>query len=113
MSDKEVKVYSTPTCSYCKMAKKFLEDHGIQYQDLNVAEDRVARDEMVPNSELARGIARLNKIGEIEVNCACETGMPGLLAAGDVTDAPEKQIVVAAGERAKAALQAHRYLQRL
>jgi thioredoxin reductase len=34
-------------------------------------------------------------------------------AAGDVTDVPEKQIVVAAGEGAKAMLQAHRYLQRL
>jgi len=34
-------------------------------------------------------------------------------AAGDVTNVPEKQIVVAAGEGAKAALQAHRYLQRL
>lgn len=39
--------------------------------------------------------------------------MPGLFAAGDVTDVPEKQIIVAAGEGAKAALQAHRYLQRL
>jgi alkyl hydroperoxide reductase subunit F len=39
--------------------------------------------------------------------------MPGLYAAGDVTDVPEKQIIVAAGEGAKAALQAHRYLQRL
>jgi len=43
----------------------------------------------------------------------CETTVPGLYAAGDVTDVPEKQIIVAAGEGAKAALQAHRYLQRL
>ena len=68
---------------------------------------------LIPNSELARGIAKLNKSGEIEINCANETGMPGLFAAGDVTNVPEKQIVVAAGEGAKAALQAHRYLQRL
>ena len=40
-------------------------------------------------------------------------GPAGLYAAGDVTDVPEKQIIVAAGEGAKAALQAHRYLQRL
>jgi alkyl hydroperoxide reductase subunit F len=39
--------------------------------------------------------------------------VPGLYAAGDVTDVPEKQIVVAAGEGAKAALQAHRYFRRL
>jgi len=66
-----------------------------------------------PNSELVRGIAKINKFGEIEVNCSCETGIPGLFAAGDVTDAPEKQIIIAAGDGAKAALQAHRYLQRL
>ncbi|TET87154.1 MAG: thioredoxin-disulfide reductase [Dehalococcoidia bacterium] len=68
---------------------------------------------LIPNSEVVRGIAKLNGLGEIEVTCACETGVPGLFAAGDVTNIPEKQIVVAAGEGAKAALQAHRYLQRL
>jgi len=60
-----------------------------------------------------KGITTLNRLGEVEVNCANETDMPGLFAAGDVTNVPEKQIVVAAGEGAKAALQAHRYLQRL
>ena len=68
---------------------------------------------LVPNSEIAQGVVKLNKAGEIEVNAACETGIPGLYAAGDVTSVPEKQIVVAAGEGAKAALAAHRYLQRL
>ncbi len=68
---------------------------------------------LIPNSELTQGIAKLNKLGEIEVNYANETGIPGLFAAGDVTNVPEKQIVVAAGEGAKAALQAQKYLQRL
>ncbi|HLC22830.1 MAG TPA: FAD-dependent oxidoreductase [Dehalococcoidia bacterium] len=68
---------------------------------------------LVPNSAIAKGLTRLNPAGEIETNCKCETDVPGLFAAGDVTDVPEKQIVVAAGEGAKAALQAHRYLQRL
>jgi len=67
----------------------------------------------IPNSELAKGIAKVNKFGEIEVDCSCETGIPGLFAAGDVTNAPDKQIIIAAGDGAKAALQAHRYLQRL
>jgi alkyl hydroperoxide reductase subunit AhpF len=49
----------------------------------------------------------------VPVSSACETTVPGLYAAGDVTDVPEKQIIVAAGEGAKAALQAHHYLQRL
>jgi len=68
---------------------------------------------LIPNSGFAASVIALNKFGEIQVNCSCETGVPGLYAAGDVTDIPEKQIVVAAGEGAKAALQAHRYLQRL
>jgi len=66
---------------------------------------------LVPNSDLAKGIARLNQAGEIEVTCTCETDVPGLFAAGDVTNIPDKQIVVAAGEGAKAALQAQRYLR--
>ena len=68
---------------------------------------------LVPNSSAVKELVKLNKWGEVPVSCACETTMPGLYAAGDVTDVPEKQIIVAAGEGAKAALQAHRYLQRL
>ncbi|MDD5083064.1 MAG: FAD-dependent oxidoreductase [Dehalococcoidales bacterium] len=68
---------------------------------------------LVPNSELVKGLLELNENGEVPVTCACETTVPGLYAAGDVTDVPEKQILIAAGEGAKAALQAHRYLQRL
>lgn len=68
---------------------------------------------LLPNSDFAKEVVALNKIGEIEVNCSNETSIPGLFAAGDVTNVPEKQIVVSAGEGAKAALQAHRYLQRL
>ncbi|MDP6783463.1 MAG: FAD-dependent oxidoreductase, partial [Dehalococcoidia bacterium] len=66
-----------------------------------------------PNSELVKGLADLNRWGEVKVNPSCETSMPGLYAAGDVTDVPEKQIVVAAGEGAKAAIQMQKYLQRL
>jgi NADH-dependent peroxiredoxin subunit F len=68
---------------------------------------------LIPNSEPFKGVAHLNRLGEIEVSCTNETSVTGLFAAGDVTNVPEKQIVVAAGEGAKAALQAHRYLQRL
>jgi len=68
---------------------------------------------LTPNSDLVKGLATLNSIGEIEVNCNCETSVPGLFAAGDVASIPEKQIIIAAGDGAKAALQAHRYLQRL
>lgn len=50
MSAKNVKVYSTPTCPFCKMAKKFLGDNSIAYQDLNVAEDKAALEEMINKS---------------------------------------------------------------
>ncbi len=43
---REVKVYTTPTCPYCKMAKKFLDDNGIKYQEFNIVEDKAAREEM-------------------------------------------------------------------
>ena len=66
-----------------------------------------------PNSDMVKNLVRLNQNGEVQVNCSCETEIPGFYAAGDVTTVPEKQIVIAAGEGAKAALQAHRYLQRL
>jgi len=68
---------------------------------------------LIPNNGLVKGITKLNEHGEVEVTCSCEAGLPGLFAAGDVTNVPEKQIVVAAGEGAKAALQAQRYLQRI
>ena len=68
---------------------------------------------LVPNSDAVKGLVELNKQGEVTITPTCETTVPGLYAAGDVTDVPEKQIIVAAGEGAKAALQAHRYLQRL
>jgi NADH-dependent peroxiredoxin subunit F len=81
-------------------------------KDLNV-EGVFVEIGLIPNSGFVRNTVTLNERDEIKVNCSCETGVPGLYAAGDVTDIPEKQIVVAAGEGAKAALQAHRYLQRL
>ena len=68
---------------------------------------------LIPNSDLAKGIVPFNRLGEIEVTCDCETVVPGLFAAGDVTSTPEKQIIIAAGEGAKAALRAYHYLQRL
>ena len=66
-----------------------------------------------PNSDMVKNLVKLNPNGEVPVNLSCETEVPGLFAAGDVTNVPEKQIVIAAGEGAKAALQAHRYLQRM
>lgn len=68
---------------------------------------------LVPNTDVVHDLVELNQWREVRVTANNETSVPGLYAAGDVTDIPEKQIIVAAGEGAKAALQAHRYLQRL
>jgi len=67
---------------------------------------------LIPNSDLAKGIVPFNRLGEIEVTCDCETVVPGLFAAGDVTSTPEKQIIIAAGDGAKAALEAYEYLMK-
>jgi len=66
-----------------------------------------------PNTDAVKGLAALNENGEIIIDYFCRTNVPGLFAAGDVSTVPEKQIIIAAGEGAKAALQAHRYLQHL
>jgi alkyl hydroperoxide reductase subunit F len=68
---------------------------------------------LVPNSDMVKDLVKLNQMGEVPINVYCETEVPGFFAAGDVSTAPEKQIIIAAGEGAKAALQAHRYLRRL
>ncbi len=93
---------------------------GVRVRDLKSKQEReldvggiLIEIGLIPNSEPFKGITSLNSLGEIEINRANEASAPGLFAAGDVTNVPEKQIVVAAGEGAKAALQAHRYLQRL
>ena len=65
---------------------------------------------LTPNSAPVQDLARLNKFGEIEVDRAQATAEKGLFAAGDVTDTEEKQISVAVGQGAAAALAAYRYL---
>jgi alkyl hydroperoxide reductase subunit F len=66
----------------------------------------------IPAIDFARGVVQTSEMGEIIVDCACRTDVPGIFAAGDVTTVPEKQIIVAAGEGAKAALSAYRYVIR-
>jgi len=65
-----------------------------------------------PNTRFLKGLVDLNEYGEVIVDSMCQTKVPGLYAAGDVTMVHEKQIVVAAGEGAKAAISAHEYLMR-
>lgn len=64
---------------------------------------------LIPNSDFIDLVEKNNK-KEIKVNCSARTNIKNIFAAGDVTDVPEKQIIIAAGDGAKAALGAFRYL---
>jgi alkyl hydroperoxide reductase subunit F len=68
---------------------------------------------LVPNTEWLKGTLDLSRYGEIEVDARGQTSLPGVFAAGDVTTVPFKQIVIAVGEGAKAALSAFDHLVRL
>jgi len=66
-----------------------------------------------PNTHLVSGLVSLNDRGEIVINPDCSTSCPGIFAAGDVTNAFGKRIIIASGEGAKAALAARQYLLNL
>ena len=65
-----------------------------------------------PNTDFLGDAVKRNEQGEIEIDCLCRTNISGLFAAGDATSVPEKQIIVAAGEGAKAAIKVWEYLIR-
>jgi alkyl hydroperoxide reductase subunit F len=82
---------------------------GQEYHDLAV-EGVFLEIGLVPNSRPLAALVPLNAAGEVPVGRDQSTAVPGLFAAGDVTDEPDKQIVIAAGSGARAALAAERYL---
>jgi len=65
---------------------------------------------LIPNSEFAQSVVALNQDREVVTDCRAKTNIPGLFAAGDISSGPDKQIVIAAGDGAKAALSAYDYL---
>jgi alkyl hydroperoxide reductase subunit F len=67
---------------------------------------------LVPNTEWLKGTIELSRHGEIIIDAKGQTSVPGIYAAGDVTTVPFKQIVIAVGEGAKAALGAFDHLMR-
>jgi len=67
---------------------------------------------LVPNTDWLKGAIELSKHGEIVVDAKGQTSLPGVFAAGDATTVPYKQIIIAAGEGAKAALSAFDHLIR-
>ncbi|MES2771291.1 MAG: alkyl hydroperoxide reductase subunit F [Pseudomonadota bacterium] len=67
---------------------------------------------LLPNSDWLKGTLKLSRYGEIEVDQHGQTSLPGVFAAGDVTTVPYKQIIIAMGDGAKAALGAFDHLIR-
>ncbi|MEJ6001932.1 alkyl hydroperoxide reductase subunit F [Paucibacter soli] len=93
--------------------------NGLSYTDRATGESRHIELEgvfvqigLVPNSEWLRGVVELSKQGEIIVDARGQTSVPGVFAAGDATTVPFKQIIIAAGDGAKAALGAFDHLMR-
>ena len=93
---------------------------GLRLKDRDSGDERTVELEgvfvqigLVPNTEWLKdsGLA-LSKFGEIETDEEGRTNLPGIFGAGDVTDVPYKQIVVAMGEGSKAGLSAFDYLIR-
>jgi alkyl hydroperoxide reductase subunit F len=93
--------------------------NGLIYRDRNSGEERRIELEgvfvqigLVPNTDWLRGTLALSPRGEIQVDARGQTSTPGVFAAGDATTAPFKQIIVAMGDGAKAALAAFDHLIR-
>ncbi len=66
----------------------------------------------LPATSYLKNIVKLNKNGEIIIDKNNQTTTKGIFAAGDITDIDQKQIIIAAGEGAKAAIEAARYIAR-
>jgi thioredoxin reductase len=67
---------------------------------------------LLPNNSAVRDLVTLDHAGHIVIDEHCATSLPGIFAAGDVTDACSEQVAVSVGEGAKAALSAWQYLTR-
>ena len=65
---------------------------------------------LIPNSQMVKDFAELDDQDRIKVDIYARTNVPGLFAAGDVTDSYAEQVLVAVGEGAKASLSAYDYL---
>jgi len=70
--NKQVKVYSTHTCPYCKATKQFLKDSGIEFEDIDVSVDQKAAEEMIQKSG-QMGVPVLDIEGQIIVGFDKET----------------------------------------
>ncbi len=61
-----VKIFSTPTCTYCHKAKDFFKAHDVEFEDVNVVENENAREEMIEKSG-QMGVPVIDVNGQIVV----------------------------------------------
>ena len=61
-----VKIYSTPTCPYCKMVKQYLNENNVQFEDVDVSSNQSAAQEMISKSG-QMGVPVLDIDGQIVV----------------------------------------------
>jgi len=92
---------------------------GLTYKDRTNGETKTVALEgifvqigLLPNTGWLKGTVQLTPFGEIEIDAKGHTNLPGVFAAGDCTNVPYKQIVIAAGAGATAALSAFDHLIR-
>lgn len=93
---------------------------GVVVEDVNTKERKELKVDgvfveigYIVDTEFVKDFVKLNEAREIIVNEYCETGYPGIFAAGDVTHVPYKQTVISAGMGATAGLSAYNYLMKL
>jgi alkyl hydroperoxide reductase subunit F len=84
---------------------------GPQGQEAEIGADGIFIEmALIPNSEMVVDLVDLDPQGRVKIDARNRTSVPGIFAAGDVTDTYAEQVLVAAGEGAKAALSAYEYL---
>ena len=114
------KLESLPNVTILKNSKahKIIGDNtrvtALEYEDRSTGELKTLELDgifvqigLIPNSGFIQDVVRTNKAGEIIIDKKCRTNVPGIYAAGDVTDVPYKQIIIAMGEGAKAGLSSY------
>jgi alkyl hydroperoxide reductase subunit AhpF len=89
--------------------KLILKDKAGQLKEFE-ADGMFVEKALTANTDMVKDIAELDQQGRIVVDNVCRTSVPGLFAAGDVTDNYAEQVLIAVGEGAKAALSAYDYL---
>jgi len=111
-ASKKVELYTSSKAKEIKgdkTVKSIVIDHNGKEKEYKIEGIFVQIGSLPSDKPTIKGI-NLNKFNEIIINEKCETNIQGLFAAGDITNVPEKQIIVAAGQGCIASISAFKYL---